>query len=124
MALDTISWLKAQVGFSAEDIFFNAIAEERGVVDYSTPHTELSAKTKDLMLADIVYKVVLFFPLSTSSKKISHSGFSQEIGSQAFNYSKDRISWALSIYQRYDDDKYNDLLGVRPVKAIKITDKL
>lgn len=124
MALSTLNWLKAQSGYIYDDVVFQAIAEERGVEDTSIPHTEITLKDKELMQADLVFKANIFSPTSTASETKSHSGYTRTIGSQTTTYSKDKIAWALSIYKKYGDAKYEELSESKSVRQIKVLDKL
>lgn len=124
MALSTLNWLKAQSGYSFDDDVFQAIAEDRGIEDMSIPHAELTQKNKELMQADIVFKANIFSPTSTASVSKSHSGFTHSIGSQTTTYSKDKINWALSIYKKYGDPKYDEISEGKSIRLIQIKDKL
>lgn len=124
MALSTLNWLKAQSGYIYNDEVFQAIAEDRGIEDVSIPHTDITQRDKELMQADLVFKANIFSPTSTASETQSHAGFTHTVGSQTTTYSKDKIAWALSIYKKYGDSKYDELSESKSVRQIKVIDKI
>lgn len=122
--MTVLEWLAASCRYSFESDIFVRIAEDRGIEEPDvTESKDLTAEQKELMTADIIFTAMMLSPSSTSSKSVSHNNFQKTIGSETDIYQNDKISFALAIYKRYDDPKYEALAAMKPkIKLLKIVD--
>lgn len=108
---DIIEYLAGLTGYVFDKAVLKRIALDRGVNEVSD-YEELDSKTKDLLLADLLY-VVYLSPNVWASSQQSHAGFSHSVGSQT-TYAEDKkrlYNTFLSIYKKYDDAKLNEVSG-------------
>lgn len=106
---DIIEYLAGLTGYVFDKAVLKRIALDRGVLEVVS-YEELDAKTKDLLLADLLY-VVYLSPNVWASSQQSHAGFTQSIGSQT-TYVEDKkrlYNTFLRIYKKYDDAKLNEV---------------
>lgn len=102
--MTVLEWLKDSTDFTFSDNTFIKIAYDRGCDPDADAYCGcITQKQKDLMLADLIVKTVLFRPSRMSSFEVSHNGFKKSIGSEYDTYRKDKIMFALGIYKKYDD---------------------
>ena len=113
--MTVLDWLKSINGFNLGETSLTVIANTRGI---STPevtdYSVLTAMQRELMSADLILNYVLFQPTTTGSISQSHNGFQQTIGSYSDANVNKRISFAKSIYRKYDDanlEMLNDFGG-------------
>jgi hypothetical protein len=71
------------------------------------------------MTADLIYTAVLLRPSNTASSQQSHNGYQKTIGSEQDFYQDDKIQYAIRIYNRYGDEKGEDLQELASSKKIK-----
>ena len=102
--MTVLDWLKSINGFNLGETSLTVIANTRGI---STPevaeYSVLTAMQRELMSADLILNYVLFQPTTTGSISQSHNGFQQTIGSYSDANVNKRISFAKSIYRKYND---------------------
>lgn len=97
-------WLQNFNDYQLNDISLFTIAIDRGIEDPKTAlYAQLSTKERELMLADMLRRAILFGPSNTASISESHSGYQKTIGSRSDAWRNDKINWANSIYKKYDD---------------------
>lgn len=117
-----LEWLKASTRYTFEETTFQKIALDREIND-ADDATTLTIRDKELLQADIIFTAVMFSPSSTSSQSASHNGFSKSIGSETDLYQGKKISYALSVYKKYEDPNYDILNDSRPtIKLLTIED--
>ena len=118
-----LDWLTSSTRYSFDEDAFVAIAAGRGIADANAPLESLSEKEKDLLIADLIFTAMMLSPSSTSSVSKSHNNFQQTIGSETDLYQKSKLDYAMYIYKRYDDSRYEILANAKAkIKLIKITD--
>lgn len=126
--MTVLEWLEASNMYSSfEKKHYIKIALDRGVDPNADVYdeTQVSKMQRDLMDADIIYTAVLKRPSNTASQSQSHNGFQQTIGSEQDFYQDDKIQYAIRIYNKYGDEKGEDLEEVakgKQITFIKITD--
>jgi len=126
--MTVLEWLDASNMYSSfEKKHYIKIALDRGVDPEADVYDEsqVTQRQRDLMDADVIYYAVLKRPSNTSSLSQSHNGYQKSIGSEQDFYQDDKIQYAIRIYQRYDDDKGEDLQelsNARKIKTIPIID--
>lgn len=86
-----------------------AIARDRNVLNVNV-YEELDDKIKDLLYADILFKVCTG-ATSTASISNAHGSYKQAIGSQTVNDKNSIYNIMCSIYKKYDDSKLDIILG-------------
>jgi hypothetical protein len=106
---------------SFEKKHYIKIAMDRGVDPNADVYdeTQVSKRQKDLMDADIIWTAVLKRPSNTASISQSHNGYQKTIGSEQDFYQDDKIQYAIRIYQRYGDEKGDDLIQLSEKKKIR-----
>jgi uncharacterized protein YmfQ (DUF2313 family) len=120
--MTVLEWLDASNMYSSfEKKHYIKIAMDRGV-DPNTDvydETQVTKRQKDLMDADIIWTAVLKRPSNTASISQSHNGYQKTIGSEQDFYQDDKIQYAIRIYQRYGDEKGDDLIQLSEKKKIR-----
>lgn len=99
---DIIKYISSLTGFVIDKSVCERIAMERGV-EGVTSIGELEQKTKDLLLADVLYYIYLS-PNSSASMTKQHGAFTQTVGSQTINDKKGIYNTLIALYKKYDDD--------------------
>ena len=100
---------------------------DRGVSPDADVYDEnqVTKKQRDLMDADIIWYAVLKRPSNTASLSQSHNGYQKTIGSEQDFYQDDKIQYAIRIYNKYEDEKGEDLTALaekRKIRVVPITD--
>ena len=105
---DIIDYLSGLTGFVFDKAVLKRIALDRQVLEVSP--TDLDAKTKDLLRADLLY-VAYVSPNVWASSTHSHGSYSQTIGSQTIYVAdKERIyNIFMGIYRKYNDAKLEEV---------------
>lgn len=106
---DILEYLSGLTSFVFDKAVLKRIALDRcviGVSDYS----ELDAKTRDLLRADLLLAAYLS-PNVWASYTHSHGSYSQTTGSQTiYTEEKERIyNMIRNIYSKYDDEKLEEI---------------
>lgn len=118
-----LDWLTSSTRYTFDEKTFIAIAMGRGIGDVESDFNTLTDKERDLLFADIIFTAVMLSPSSTSSISKSHNNFQYTVGAETDLYQKDKLDYAMYIYKRYDDPKYEVLASTKAkIKLIKITD--
>jgi uncharacterized protein YmfQ (DUF2313 family) len=120
--MTVLEWLDASNMYSSfEKKHYIKIAMDRGVDPNADVYdeTQVSKRQKDLMDADIIWTAVLKRPSNTASISQSHNGYQKTIGSEQDFYQDDKIQYAIRIYQRYGDEKGDDLIQLSEKKKIR-----
>lgn len=120
--MTVLEWLEATTMYSSfTEKNFVKIALDRGIdPTWDVYDNENITKREcDLMTADLIYTAVLLRPSNTASQSQSHNGFQQAIGSEQDFYQDDKIQYAIRIYNRYGDEKGEDLQELASSKKIK-----
>lgn len=106
---DILEYLSGLTSFVFDKAVLKRIALDRGVMNV-TDYSELDAKTKDLLRADLLLAAYLS-PNVWASATHSHGSFSQTVGSQTiYVEEKERIYNMLrNIYGKYEDEKLEEL---------------
>lgn len=120
--MTVLEWLDSGNMYSSfERKHYVRIALDRGVDPDANVYDEtlVSERQKALMEADIIYTAVLKRPSNTASISQSHNGFQKSIGSEQDFYQDDKIQYAIRIYNRYGDEKGEDLQELASSKKIK-----
>jgi hypothetical protein len=109
MNFDIIEYLSGLTGFLFSKEVLQRIALEREVSEVGD-YSELDAKTKDLLKADLLYTAYVS-PNVWASATRSHGSFSQTIGSQTtYTEDKERLyNIFMGIYRKYDDAKLEEM---------------
>lgn len=105
---DIINYLSGLTGFIFDKAVLQRIALDRDVMEVDE-YTMLDQKTKDLLLADLLY-AAYYSPNVWASLSQSHGSFSQTTGSQTiYAEEKERIyNQFMAIYRKYNDDKLEE----------------
>lgn len=120
--MTVLEWLDASNMYSSfEKKHYIKIAMDRGVDPNADVYdeTQVTKRQKDLMDADIIWTAVLKRPSNTASISQSHNGYQKTIGSEQDFYQDDKIQYAIKIYQRYGDEKGDDLIQLSEKKKIR-----
>lgn len=119
-----LDWLTSSTRYSFDENAFIAIAAGRGIKDVTSDLDTLTEKEKDLMVADLIFTAMMLSPSSTSSISKSHNNFQYTVGSETDLYQKDKLNYAMYIYKRYDDPRYEVLANAKAkIKFIQIKDE-
>ncbi|MFA6728466.1 MAG: hypothetical protein WCS17_09680 [Prevotella sp.] len=102
-----LEWLKASTRYNFEDIIFQKIALDRGLVETDSA-TTLSVRDKELLMADMMFIALITSPSSTASQTALHNSFQRTIGTEQNTDEKRKsdIGIMKSIYKKYNDEKY------------------
>lgn len=105
---DIINYLSGLTGFIFDKAVLQRIALDRDVMEVDE-YTMLDQKTKDLLLADLLY-AAYYSPNVWASLSQSHGSYSQTIGMQTiYTQDKERIyNQFMAIYRKYNDDKLEE----------------
>lgn len=120
--MTVLEWLDASNMYSSfEPKHYIKIALDRGVDPNADVYdeTQVSKRQRDLMEADVIYTAILKRPSNTASLSQSHNGYQKTIGSEQDFYQDDKIQYAIRIYQRYGDEKGEELSELANAKKIK-----
>lgn len=124
MDLTVFEWVNKLTRYLIDEIVLQTICYDRGVDDWSeTLYKELTVKQRELIEADVVVNAVMFSPSSTASHSQSHGSYQQMQGAQTDLFQKPKLSWAMQIYKKYGDPKFDELNTDR-IRIINITDKI
>lgn len=106
---DIIEYLSGLTGYVFDKAVLKRIAYEREVEEV-TDYTELDQRTKDLLLADVLYTAYLSPNIIASSTQ-SHGSYTKSIGNQTtYSAEKERLyNTFFNIYSKYKDDKLEEL---------------
>jgi len=119
--MTVLEWLDASNMYSSfEKKHYVKIALDRGVDPEADVYddAQVTQRQRDLMDADIIYTAVLKRPSNTASQSQSHNGYQKSVGSEQDFYQDDKIQYAIRIYQRYEDEKGEDLEELSKKKQI------
>jgi len=117
--MTVLEWLKAATRYSFKEENFLRIAYDRGCDPDADVYGEsVTKRQRELMIADIIFTAVLLSPSNTSSLSQSHNGYQKTIGQEQDFYQNDKIKYAISIYNIYDDER-GDILEEATRKRIK-----
>lgn len=119
--MTVLEWLKASTRYSFEEKTFIKIALDRGCEPESNVYDEkeVTKRQRELMTADIIFTAVLLSPSNTASFSQSHNGYQKSIGQEQDFYQDDKIKYAIRIYNKYDDDRGDELEEMSNAKKIK-----
>ena len=123
--MTVLEWLEASTMYSSfTEKNFTKIALDRGIDPEADVYGDgVTKRERDLMTADLIYTAVLLRPSNTASLSQSHNGYQKTIGSETDVFQSRKIDYALSIYKKYDDDKYEILNGtIDRIKIVAIED--
>lgn len=123
--MTVLEWLGSGTRYTFDEKTFERIALERGVTptDDVFDDTKVTQQQRDLMDADVIYTAVLRGPSNTASLSQSHNGYQKTIGQESDTDWKEKLKYALAIYDKYDDDKAEIIRGMqRKIKVIPIKD--
>ena len=106
---DIIEYLSGLTTYVFDKAVLKRIAYEREVEEV-TDYAELDQRTKDLLLADVLYTAYLSPNIIASSTQ-SHGSYTKSIGSQTtYSAEKERLyNTFFNIYSKYEDDKLEGL---------------
>jgi hypothetical protein len=122
--MTVLEWLRAATRYTFDDETFKKIAWDRECdPDSDIYGGGISQRQKDLMTADIIFTAVLLSPSSTSSYQKAHNGYQESIGAETDYYQDKKITYAIQIYNKYDDTKAEVLDSIKKkIKLIPIVD--
>ena len=122
--MTVLEWLSSKTRYTFDDDTFKSIALDRGCnPDGDAYGGNVTQKQKDLMIADTIFEAVMLSPSSTPSLSQSHNGYQKTIGSETDVFQSRKIDYALAIYKKYDDEKYEILNGtIDRIKIVAIED--
>lgn len=113
MDFDIIQWLGNRVGYDIPRATLENIVLERGLSDV-TDFAELTARDKDLLLADLLF-FLWSSPTQTASTTWSHGDATRSKGSQIITDKKNIYDLMMSLYGKWNDpmaDTVADSSGV------------
>ena len=126
--MTVLEWLESSNMYSSfEEKHYIRIALDRGVNPDADVYDEsqVTREQRELMDADIIWYAVLKRPSNTASLSQSHNGYQKTIGSEQDFYQDDKIQYAIRIYNKYGDERGEDLTELaekRKIKTIPIVD--
>lgn len=124
--MTVLDWLKAGTRYSFDEQTFVKLAYDRDLdpdTDFSDIPSEDRQRYKDLLSADVIFTAVLLSPSNTASISESHNGYQRTIGQEQDFYQNDKIKYAISIYEKYGDERAELLSAAqRKIRFIKIED--
>ena len=108
---DIIEYMSGLTGYIFTKAVLQRIALDRGV-DKAESYSEVDPKTRELLLADLLYTAYCS-PNVMASASRSHSGMSNSVGSQQiYESEKERLyNMFIGIYKKYDDVKADIIDG-------------
>lgn len=101
-SFDIIKYICGLTDFGISESVATDIAYKRGVNEIKA-YSELTAKDKDLILADLLVSL-LFKPKKTQSISQKHGGFSQSIGSMEMQSLGNLLGYAKSLYLKWGEE--------------------
>lgn len=108
---DILEYLAGLTGFVFDKAVLRRVAMERDVLGVENVK-DLDKRTRDLLLADLLF-VVYLSPNSSASLTQQHGAYSQTVGSQTIQSKDDIYNILYSIYKKYGDDKLEDVNEAR-----------
>ena len=122
--MTVLEWLSSKTRYTFDDDTFKSIALDRGCdPDEDAYGGNVTQQQKDLMIADTIFEAVMLSPSSTPSLSQSHNGYQKTIGSETDVFQSKKIDYALAIYKKYGDEKYEILNGtIDRIKIVAIED--
>ena len=122
--MTVLEWLSSKTRYTFDDDTFKSIALDRDCdPDEDAYGDNVTQKQKDLMIADTIFEAVMLSPSSTPSLSQSHNGYQKTIGSETDVFQSRKIDYALAIYKKYNDEKYEILNGtIDKIKVVAIED--
>ncbi len=122
--MTVLEWLKASTRYTFEEETFKKIAYDRGCdPDEDVYVGSVTERQRQLMTADIIFTAVLLSPSSTSSLQQAHNGYQKTVGSETDYYQDDKITYAIRIYNLYNDERADILESVKKkIKFVPIVD--
>lgn len=122
--MTVLEWLTAKTRYSFDEETFKVIIVDREV-NPSTDVMTITKRQKELMEADVIFTAVLLSPSNTASVHEAHNGYSKTIGQEQDFYQDKKITYAIQIYKKYDDEKAEALeASQKRIKCIPIVDVL
>ena len=121
--MTVLEWLAGKTMYASfSRANFVEIAMDRGIDPDADVYDEnvVTKRERDLMTADLIYTAILLRPSNTASLQQSHNGYQKTIGSEQDFYQDEKIKYAIRIYQKYGDDKGEELSEYLNNKRIKI----
>ena len=100
---DIIRYLSGMTGFVFDKDVLWRIAAERNVDDVQDI-SEIDQKTKDLLLADLLF-VVYMSPNIMASSSSKHGSFERTVGSQTVNDKNGIYKMMIALYGKWGDEK-------------------
>lgn len=124
--MTVLEWLKAATRYTFEEETFVKIALDRGCDPSDDVYgANVTQRQRDLMTADIIFTAVLLSPSSTSSYQKAHNGYQETIGAETDYYQDKKITYAIQIYNKYDDSNAAVLDSIKKkITLIPIIDVL
>jgi hypothetical protein len=123
-----LEWLSNKTRFTFDKDAFKTIIADRGCNPDDDAYSDnITQKQKDLMIADTIFEAIMLSPSSTSSLSQSHNGYQKTVGSETDIYQSKKLAYALAIYKKYDDEKYDllaDISGKIRFVSIEDVDKI
>ena len=122
--MTVLEWLEKKTRYSFTEGNFEVIARDRGLEPDDDVYGEnVDKRLRELMEADIIFTAVLLSPSNTASLSQSHNGYQKTIGQEQDFYQDDKITYAIGIYQKYEDDKADILMNMqKKIRFIPIED--
>ena len=100
---DIIEYLSGLTGYVFDKSVLIRIALDRDVIELDH-HSMLDQRTRDLLLADLLFTVYIGAN-STASYSVSDGAFKEAIGSQTINSKKEIYDVFYGIYKAYGEDE-------------------
>jgi hypothetical protein len=122
--MTVLEWLKASTRYTFEEQTLVKIARDRDCDPSDDVYGDaVTKRQRELMTADIIFTAVLLSPSSTSSLSQTHNGYQKVIGSETDYYQDDKITYAIRIYNMYDDERAEILESVKKkIRFVPIKD--
>lgn len=121
-----LEWLDSKTRYTFDTNTYKSIILDRGCDPSDDAYYgDITPRQKELMIADTIFEAVMLSPSSTSSSSQSHNGYSKTVGSESDVFQSRKIDYALAIYKKYDDDRYEILAGtIDKIRFVSIEDVL
>jgi len=122
--ISVLEWLGSKTRYTFDEITLETIARDRGCDPTEDAYGEnVTQRQKDLMIADTIFTAVMLSPSSTPSLSQSHNGYQKTLGSETDVFQSRKIDYALAIYKKYDDEKYDILSStIDKIRFVSIED--
>lgn len=106
---DIIEYISGLTNFVFDKAILKRIAIEREVCDVKE-YYDIDTRTKELILADLLYTAYLS-PNTIASSTQTHGSFTKSIGSQTITNTERELLYNrfYSIYKKWNDDKLFEL---------------